>query len=74
MKTYTKDDVQKVNPKSLIGATGTYEVDELTVGITIKDARVRFGHIDLLVEPIEGSGTQWVEKHRVSVKGHKDNS
>lgn len=74
MKTYTKDDVQKVNPKSLIGATGTYEVDELTVGITIKDARVRFGHIDLLVEPIEGSGMQWVEKHRVSVEGHKDNS
>lgn len=74
MKTYTKDDVQKVNPKSLIGATGTYEVDELTIGVTIKDARVRFGHIDLLVEPIEGSGKQWVEKHRVSVEGHKNNS
>lgn len=39
---------------------------DLTVGVYIKDARVRFGHIDLLVTPIEGSGQTWVEKHRLN--------
>jgi hypothetical protein len=41
-------------------------LDDLTVGVNITDARVRFGHIDLLVEPINGSGEKWVEKHRVT--------
>jgi hypothetical protein len=66
MKTYTKQDVEKVNPKSLIGKSGLMTLDDLTVGVNITDARVRFGHIDLLVEPINGSGEKWVEKHRVT--------
>ena len=66
MKTYTKQDVEKVNPKSLIGKSGLMTLDDLTVGVNIADARVRFGHIDLLVEPINGSGEKWVEKHRVT--------
>ena len=66
MKTYTKQDVEKVNPKSLIGKTGLMTLDDLTVGVNITDARVRFGHIDLLVEPINGSGEKWVEKHPVT--------
>jgi hypothetical protein len=66
MKTNTKQDVEKVNPKSLIGKTGLMTLDDLTVGVNITDARVRFGHIDLLVEPINGSGEKWVEKHRVT--------
>jgi hypothetical protein len=66
MKTYTKQDVEKINPKSLIGKTGLMTLDDLTVGVNITDARVRFGHIDLLVEPINGSGEKWVEKHRVT--------
>ena len=66
MKTYTKQDVEKINPKSLIGKSGLMTLDDLTVGVNITDARVRFGHIDLLVEPINGSGEKWVEKHRVT--------
>jgi hypothetical protein len=65
MKTYTKTDIAKINPESLIGTHGLMQCESLTVGVTIKDARVRFGHIDLLVEPKDGSGEQWVEKHRV---------
>lgn len=67
MKTYTKKDVEKIDPKGFIGSKATMTIDELTVGVTIKDARVRFGHIDVLVEPINGSGKQWVEKHRISL-------
>jgi len=67
MQTYTKKDVEKIDPKGFIGSKATMVIDELTVGVTIKDARVRFGHIDVLVEPINGSGKQWVEKHRISL-------
>ena len=66
MKTYTKQDIQQINPQSLVGTHATMDCGDLTVGVYIKDARVRFGHIDLLVTPIEGSGQTWVEKHRLN--------
>jgi hypothetical protein len=44
---------------------GTVDLDGLTVGVTIKEARVRFGHLDLLVVPREGRGERWVESRRV---------
>lgn len=40
--------------------------DELSVRVHIVDTRTRFGHIDLLVEPTDGNGKKWVEKHRVT--------
>jgi hypothetical protein len=66
MKTYTKQDVEKVNPRSLIGKTAAMTLDDLTVSVRINDVRTRFGHIDLLVQPVNGSGEKWVERHRVT--------
>lgn len=66
MKTYTKLDIAEINPRSLIGTEGLMQCESLTVKVNITDVRIRFGHIDLLVEPLNGSGAQWVEKHRVS--------
>jgi len=66
MKTYTKSDIAKANPRNLIGKTAFMTLDDLTVSVRINDVRVRFGHIDLLVEPVNGSGTKWVEQHRVT--------
>jgi hypothetical protein len=51
------------------GKIGIVKLDELTFGVIIKDARQRFGHLDYLIEPLNGSGTQWVENHRVEIKG-----
>ena len=65
MQTYTKEDIAKVNPKGLSGSSALMDCGELTIGVRIKDARVRFGHIDLLVQPLEGEGEVWVEKHRI---------
>ena len=42
-------------------------MEGLTVGVKITDVRVRFGHLDLLVKPLNGSGERWVEQHRVLV-------
>lgn len=47
--------------------TGTISLDGLVVGIKIQDARVRFGHLDLLVTPINGGGNKWIESRRISV-------
>lgn len=49
------------------GRTGTITLDALTVGVQIKEARVRFGHIDLLVTPINGNGERWVESRRIAI-------
>jgi hypothetical protein len=50
------------------GKLGMVKLDDLVFGVTIKDARFRFGHLDYLIEPLNGSGEQWVENHRVEIK------
>ena len=67
MKTYTKEDIGDEQLATLKGMTGHMSVETLTIGVQIKDARRRFGHIDVLVQPLNGTGEQWVEKHRVNV-------
>lgn len=46
--------------------TATINVDNLCIGVVIKDARMRFGHLDFLVTPILGTGEKWMEHHRVT--------
>lgn len=50
------------------GRNGTITIDGLTVGVEIKDARVRFGHLDLLVTPKDGGGQKWIESRRVEIR------
>lgn len=38
------------------------------IHVTVKDARIRFGHLDYLVEPRSGSGQTWVEADRVDLE------
>jgi hypothetical protein len=49
------------------GKKGTIKVNKMNVGVDILDARVRFGHIDLLIRPLTGSGSQWTEHHKVTL-------
>lgn len=46
---------------------GFINVNTLSVGVEIKQARVRYGHIDLLVTPITGTGEKWMEIHKVTL-------
>jgi hypothetical protein len=41
---------------------------DLVVKSFVKDARVRYGHLDLLITPIDGSGEKWVERKNVVIK------
>lgn len=50
------------------GKIGVVALDELKFGVVIKDARVRFGHLDYLISPLSGDGLKWVEHHRVTIK------
>lgn len=46
--------------------TGTIDVNGLSIGVVIKDARIRYGHLDFLVTPILGTGEKWMENHKVT--------
>jgi hypothetical protein len=59
-----------------IGAKGSIPVQknresgyDLTVRVVVRQARKLFGRIELLVEPIAGSGVAWVKLDRVSFDG-----
>ena len=67
-RTYSKASIEELNPQRYKGEVGTVSMEGLTVGVKIADVRVRFGHLDLLVKPLNGSGERWVEQHRVLVK------
>jgi hypothetical protein len=68
MQTYNKSDISEMKPEGLKGEIGILNLESLEVGVKISDVRVRFGHLDLLVKPLNGMGEQWVERHRVTVK------
>lgn len=59
----TKD----IDLRSFEEKTGYVSINDLSVGVVIKSARIRFGHLDLLVTPISGHGEKWMESHRVQV-------
>jgi hypothetical protein len=67
MQTYTKKDIGDEQIATLKGMMGKMSIESLDIGVQIKDVRRRFGHIDVLVEPLNGTGEQWVEKHRIKV-------
>jgi len=63
----TREEMTDENLASFSGRVGTVEVDSLNFGITVVEARVRFGHLDLRVAPLNGTGAKWFEAHRVSL-------
>lgn len=53
-----------------VGRTGMFSSGGLSFGVTIHDARVRFGEVDYLITPVSGLGTKWVASHNVKVGGN----
>jgi hypothetical protein len=53
---------------AVIGSTGNLHTEggDLTVQVTVKDAREVWGRTDYLVTPTAGSGETWVSCERVS--------
>lgn len=55
----------------LIGREGMIRGERAGLGFRVKvlDARVRFGAVDVLVEPVAGIGTAWVAVGSVTLDG-----
>ena len=47
------------------GLSGSILHGELRIDVEVIDARQRYGHLDLLVTPISGDGSRWVERKNV---------
>ena len=55
----------KINFDAYAGLTGTVTWADMTIDIAVVDARQRYGHLDLQVTPISGSGFIWLERKNV---------
>lgn len=53
------------------GLEGEITQNNLNIHVKIKDARVRYGHLDLCVTPVSGSGTVWVERKNIVIPDDK---
>lgn len=62
-----KINIKEVDLSSFNGRQGFINVNSLSIGVQIKQARVRYGHVDLLVTPINGVGEKWMEIHKVEL-------
>lgn len=50
----------------LIGKTITISIEKLNIEVNVNDARSHFGRTEVLVNPVSGSGEQWIDiKRRV---------
>ena len=52
---------------ALRGMSGVMKMEDLQISVNVVEARLRFGHLDLLVTPVAGTGERWVETHRVAL-------
>ena len=49
-----------------VGRTGILNTDKLGVLIRSLDSREVYGRLDILVEPVEGTGEAWVSESRIA--------
>lgn len=49
----------------LIGQRGLMNIEGMAVAVQVVDARVRFGAVDVQVEPVTGAGAKWTPRDRV---------
>lgn len=58
---YAKTADGKINLGAYRGVCGRIEENGLNFDVRVSEARVRFGHLDLLCTPLAGHGERWVE-------------
>lgn len=48
-----------------VGKVGLLDFGGLLVNVAIDDIRYRYGNIDVLVHPVSGAGTRWVQADKL---------
>jgi len=61
----TKDG--KINLPAYKNKKGKIKENNLTINVKILDSRVRYGHLDLKVTPLNGEGEVWVERKNILI-------
>jgi len=69
--TYMRDANGSIDLAAYKGLEGEIAQNNLTVRVKIKDARIRYGHLDLCVTPLAGSGHVWVERKNIVIPEDK---
>lgn len=64
---YAKTKDGKIDLAAYKGKSGRIKENNLTIDVTIVDARRRYGHLDLNVTPLSGSGNVWVERKNIEI-------
>ncbi len=54
---------ENIGKQGLLSVTGT----ALKIGVTVLDARSRYGHLDYKVTPIAGEGETWHESTAIQI-------
>jgi hypothetical protein len=52
---------------SRIGSEATLSIEQMAVRVIVRDVRNAYGRTHYLVEPVAGSGRQWVDSGRLDV-------
>lgn len=67
----TRDLAQYIDKKGIL--VGLRRQNPLSIHVTVKDARMNFGRVDLLITPESGAGECWVKEDRVSLDDSNSN-
>lgn len=52
--------------KVVVGNTAVLEMDGMNIEVKILDTKQAFGRLDVLIEPVSGSGQRWVQCERLA--------
>lgn len=66
---YARTSDGKIDFSAYVTKTGAIDADGLSIHVRINEARTRYGHLDLLVTPLAGSGQRWVEYKNIEIDG-----
>lgn len=65
---YARTKEGRINLPAYKGKKGQVKENNLLINVKILDSRVRFGHLDLKVTPLDGSGEVWVERKNILIE------
>lgn len=66
---YARTSEGRVDLDAYEGLTGVITANNLKVDVRINKARIRYGHLDLNVTPMSGTGDVWVERKNIEIPG-----
>lgn len=63
-----RDDSGKVNYEAYRNCRGFITENGLEFPVVVTSARYRYGHLDLLVTPLAGTGARWVQRTNIRLE------